>query len=321
MTTTTTTTTAPSSTTTTPAPTASPLGTATDPRERAAYDAILPLARALPEKDLIALNLDVPEVISKSLAVYAAMQENRTVLAALPRYDIDSLDGLESAALALAAAHGACLAATLPPDQLATLIEQGTQLRRSLLNWSIGLADAGIVNGAMFEKAPMGNGFLDIATGLTTLVMAYRSSNWVAVKDNSALTDAMLVDAESLSQRIHAQVGYRNLGPARVAEAADLRVRFFTICVNRYDQIRRAVTFLRWSEGDVDELVPSLYLRPHKKPAQDGTNATLGNAPAQGQPASPQHPASPAAPSPSATTAPRVPGAPGTPDSSPFLTA
>jgi len=44
-----------------------------------------------------------------------------------------------------------------------------------------------------------------------------------------------------------------------VRAAADARNRVFTLLTRRYDQVRRAVVFLRWDEGDADRIVPSLY--------------------------------------------------------------
>ena len=40
------------------------------------------------------------------------------------------------------------------------------------------------------------------------------------------------------------------------------RQRVFTLLARAYDQLRRHLSFLRWSEGDVDEIAPSLYAFP-----------------------------------------------------------
>lgn len=41
--------------------------------------------------------------------------------------------------------------------------------------------------------------------------------------------------------------------------ANERRQRAFTLFARAYDECRRAATYLRWQEGDADELVPSLY--------------------------------------------------------------
>jgi hypothetical protein len=99
-------------------------------------------------------------------------------------------------------------------------------------------------------------------------------------------------------------VGSREEAPANVAEVAQQRQRNFTLFVKAYDEVRRAVSFLRWKEGDLDRIAPSLYsgrgnsnVRPKQEPqpvvpatppAQGGTTIGTGaaTAPAATAPAS-----------------------------------
>ena len=75
------------------------------------------------------------------------------------------------------------------------------------------------------------------------------------------------------------------------AEAAEIRQQAFTLFVNNYDQVRRAISFLRWNEGDVDDIIPSLYAgrstgkrkngsdvlpAPAANPNTPGTNTVAG---------------------------------------------
>jgi hypothetical protein len=53
--------------------------------------------------------------------------------------------------------------------------------------------------------------------------------------------------------------GQREQGPAVVVETARIRQQAFTLLVKAYDETRRAVSFLRWREGDADTIAPSLY--------------------------------------------------------------
>ena len=43
------------------------------------------------------------------------------------------------------------------------------------------------------------------------------------------------------------------------AESAEQRDRAFTLFIRCYDQIRRAILFLRWEQDDADTIAPSLY--------------------------------------------------------------
>lgn len=68
-------------------------------------------------------------------------------------------------------------------------------------------------------------------------------------------------------------LGEREQGASRVP-AAELRLRALTDLVRRYDEIRRMVSYLRWNEGDADDIAPSLYARRPGRKAQDDTQST-----------------------------------------------
>jgi hypothetical protein len=59
-----------------------------------------------------------------------------------------------------------------------------------------------------------------------------------------------------------------------VKAAADLRNRAFTLFTRGYDQMRRAVAFLRWDEGDADKVVPSLYAKHRRSKKKTDTTRT-----------------------------------------------
>ena len=50
-----------------------------------------------------------------------------------------------------------------------------------------------------------------------------------------------------------------------------LRDRAYTLVVETYDEIRRALNYVRWAEDDADEIAPSLYAgRAHRRaPKED----------------------------------------------------
>ena len=71
-------------------------------------------------------------------------------------------------------------------------------------------------------------------------------------------------------------------GPDRRA-ATDVRNRAFTLLVHTYEESRRAVQYLRFWEGDADDLAPSMYEKHRGKQGQNGgqeraSPGTLSNA-------------------------------------------
>jgi hypothetical protein len=78
--------------------------------------------------------------------------------------------------------------------------------------------------------------------------------------------------AAELAPELLVALGERGHGKtaSSAAAAADRRARAFTLLVDAYDACRRAVTYLRWNEGDADLIAPSLFkLRgPRRSPAE-----------------------------------------------------
>lgn len=78
-----------------------------------------------------------------------------------------------------------------------------------------------------------------------------------------------LVQAHS-SYREHAAA------PDNRAELRLMRQRAFTLLVSSYDEARRAVSFLRWHEQDLESIAPSLWsgrgARPQPKPASSSAD-------------------------------------------------
>src|SRR5262249_14133252 len=68
-----------------------------------------------------------------------------------------------------------------------------------------------------------------------------------------------LDQARDIGEKLLAAVGAKEQGPALVAAQALQRQRNFTLFANAYDQVRRAISYLRWNEDDVDDIAPSLY--------------------------------------------------------------
>lgn len=138
---------------------------------------------------------------------------------------------------------------------------------------------------------------------------------FLAGKDNADLLGEKLVNA----------LGTREQSPLVTAEVTQLRQRVFTLFVNAWDQVRRAVSYLRWNDDDVDDIVPSLYAgrtrrktdappAPPEPPAAEGGAATKTAVGGTTIAAAATSTAEGAEPKPAVTAE----GAKGTPGSSPF---
>jgi hypothetical protein len=149
--------------------------------------------------------------------------------------------------------------------------------------------------------------------------------SWSAISTKTAITTDDLDQAELIGDQLVSAVGSREEAPASVAEVSVQRQRNFTLFLNAYDEVRRAITFLRWNENDVERIAPSLYAGRGNSNTRKKTDDTP---PTTGQPVAGAAPvAAPTAPSPAVSSASAThtaltpaasPVAPGLPGSSPF---
>lgn len=130
------------------------------------------------------------------------------------------------------------------------------------------------------------------------------------------MTTADLENAAKLAATFANALGEREKGPASTSDSSELRIRAYTQMVITWDEIRRVITFLRWHQGDVDAVAPSLWAgRGRRSDESERTATPVVAGPTPAQPTTPATPATPVV-TPPATP----PIAPGLPGASPFIT-
>lgn len=271
---------------------------------------------ALPLDQLVPLNVDVQFATRTILGALPEMRVLRAqIVKDLPSFDVAPFDKLEDYAQALTFAHSSFQIATQPPDDMDIVIETGTLLRERMLADTKALGLYGLFDVKQLEHLKGGNGFNNLAADLELLSRAMTAA-WETIKAK-ALTPFEDVQAASrIALRLTRIIGLREQGPARLAAAAELRLRAFTVVIRTYEEAREAIGYLRRREGDADNIAPTLYPGKARRKATaeveantQGPNGTLVIPPA---PATPATGASPAA-------APTAPGAAGPTVREPFM--
>ncbi len=229
------------------------------PRAAAAFAAIQPeMLKLLPE-DLGRINIDISQAVSIALGVLPGLAFLRSRMAELPDFDISRFDNLETYALGAWYAHLLALPPASPSNPVQPLLEEATLLRALLLGDAEALAARGYLNVESVKAIRAGNGNMDTANDLVAL-SALMGSAWSKIETRTAATAEEVHRAGDLGPLLIAALGVREHGATVTpAEAADRKVRAFTLFNKAYDQARRAVIYLRWNEGDADTLAPSLY--------------------------------------------------------------
>jgi hypothetical protein len=220
---------------------------------RQAFDQALPAAAAISEDELMPVNLDVPSAVATAIGALPKILAYREEAAMLHGFDISHFDRLQLYTFAVGHAHARFLAASAPPEALASLTESGTKLRDTMHSDAVALAHRGLVNGDRVAEFKGSVGYKNLAFDLLGLAALLRES-WDKIVSRTAIQLR-----ELLGRQLMDAVGAREQAPAMVAHAQAQRQRNFTLFSRSYDQVRRAILYLRWDKEDIDQVCPSLY--------------------------------------------------------------
>lgn len=226
----------------------------------AALAAVKKEALALAAEDLATINVDIPLAVSISLGVIPHLAEHREqITVELPHFPIKRFDKLHKYTVAAYQAHILWMPPEVNENQVAALLSEASPLRGTLLSDAEALALRGLLDADAVAAIRAGKGNLDTANDLVALSQLL-GANWNKIKGRTGATQEEVGRAATLGVEFLSALGVRDHGLLTTPDtAADLRRRTFTLFVRAYDEVRRAITYLRWHEGDADVIIPSLY--------------------------------------------------------------
>ncbi len=253
------------------------------PRYSAAYELHLPAILAVPEETLLSINVDIDGVVTNTLGRLPRIYALAPQLRELEQFDSVALDNLEGYLLAMAHAQ-ALHAFAEDTESLSAPAEMAVQMREVLLADAKALVQRGLLNGKGLERLRGTRGYRNVGFDLVALTGVMRQ-NWAQIDGRSAIRLEELDRAEALADQLLISVGLRDQTPPEPAESALIRQRAFTLFVRTYDEVRRAITYLRWHHDDADEIAPSIYAgrqRRRTPPEQRDTGTDLPVEPEEG---------------------------------------
>lgn len=238
------------------------------PRLREALVKVRPEMAALEQKDLLQIQVDPMTAVTTARGALAQIRAFRSLLLQLPEFEIKNLDNLELYASATIQTQSVFLGASAPPEHFQELVAEATELRELLLSDATALAHRGIINGSRLGDLKGAVGYRNVASDLLTLGNMIRA-DWSRVAAKSGVTEAELDRAEVVGDQLLNDIGVKQLAPAAIAAVALERQQAYTLFMNAYDQVRRAIGFVRWNEDDADVIAPSLFAGRKRKPHTD----------------------------------------------------
>lgn len=280
---------------------------------QAAYDRRLPEITAVPDAELVRLNLDVRTTIATVLGVLPKIDKLRASMSALSFLNQRYVEGLEDYALATGEANSRYEIATTPPEAITALNAEAMALRQTLKLDATVLAHRGLIAPERLTPFRGLLGFQNVGFELIQWAILLGDC-WPQIQGRTALTAKEINRAKLVGERLVQLAGVRKHAPVVVAEVARIRRQAMTLLVNAYDEVQRAVGYLRWHEDDADRIAPSLYADGRGKRRPPSATPVPGPMPAPGP-----------VPSPGSVPVPDVPPsndssiAPGLPGASPFV--
>jgi hypothetical protein len=256
------------SSSTTPTPEASP---ARGPQAAAeAFTKIEPELAAIGADELAPLEVDVAAAVSAALAAVPRIREHReAIVEQLPQHPIEPLDKLETYALAAWYAHLAHTYASTSPEAGKAMIEEAQRLREGLLIAAEALAHRGLLDADAVARIRKGSGHADTAGDLSALGALFASS-WGRVSSKTAVERTEIDRALELGPAVMVAITVKKHGVK--GDSGELRSRAFALLAQAYESCRRALAYLRWKEGDLDAIAPSLTRKkPGRKPKKAET--------------------------------------------------
>jgi hypothetical protein len=238
---------------------------------RDAYRHMEPRARAIPLNELLAVNIDIPTAVIVALGTARSVQELRQeVRKQLPTFDLSVFDRLKTVAQAAGHAHVLWLVSDVRCDNVPALSIKCQALRQRLHDHAIALAAQGVLSRNHNHLMISSEG-LPLAKDFGKLTRYLRVA-WDEAGFDGPRERRDLQRAEELADELFSEAAKRETAQSTAEyESTEQRQRFFTLLVQEYEQIRRAVTFVRWNEGDGHRVAPTLFResRPRRRRKKD----------------------------------------------------
>ena len=223
----------------------------------------------MPADKLPRINLNVIDAVVTVLGLLPKLRVLRDrLLQALPEFDPESLDRLELYASALAHADLLCRQTPESSKPLQRVAAEAVRVRNLLRADAVPLAARGLIDTDALKAHDGTNGYKVLDFDLQILVQILQQ-DWERIRGRCAVTKAELTHATNLALDILNLLG----SPHEITAARQIRARAFKLFIEAYDEVRRAIVWLRWKNGDADKLAPSLYIKRGKARAKKEAKA------------------------------------------------
>jgi hypothetical protein len=226
---------------------------------RVAFDATAADRAAVDLSTIAPYNLDATYAVAIARAIPARLNPHRATIAALPSSDVRHLDQLPVYADALEFAHATLTSRAARVRALPELAAEAYPLRALLLAYGDLLALKGRMPADVLTRLRQGSGYRDLVEDLNTLLVLF-GDRPDALGPGSPVGVDDLERARQLTRQLSDQLGTDRDLTLTQDELAQERRKIAHLLLTAHRELRRAVDYIRFHEGDAGALVPSLHL-------------------------------------------------------------
>lgn len=225
----------------------------------AAYRRVSGAIAAVSDEQLVTMNVDVPTAAGVVKAAALRLAPMRASLVdAIRHFDVSAFDQLADVADAVVYLHTELKRQDEPEDVTPALYEEALRYRERVVSVGRLLVKLQLIDTTAFQSAGSVLGYRSVGLELigtcTTLLEKLPS-----LAGRCPLTEAQLLRGRTLGNMLLDAVNERGVDVERTSPMHKERLRAFSLMSHRYDELRRAVAFVRWHEEDAEALAPSWF--------------------------------------------------------------
>lgn len=179
----------------------------------------------------------------------------------LPEYNVERASRLLDYARAAHYAHIVVNGVAGGEERVRAILEEASPLRERMLSAGELHALYGLFDGGRVAGIRRGTGHLDTANDLVDLSVLFGESI-DKLAGQTPVTKADIERASELGFQLIVALGQRDQGTdgsSTPAKQEEDRLKAFWLYHDVYEESRQAMTYVRWREGDADQLTPSLF--------------------------------------------------------------
>jgi hypothetical protein len=212
---------------------------------------------ALPQTEVLTPRVDVAAAALIAIGAMPEIEAQRSaVVAMFGDAGARLLDRLMPIAQALMLANARLI--TIAERDLEPMARELMDMRTRLFTAASALMERGLVNKKSLGPLAGGQSYQARVTDTIALVEWFHSQP-AAVRAYTTIDEAALTHALELADAFAKAFAERDQARAGSSRQGRDRARVFTLFFQTYDRVRQLITYLRWHEGDVDKIAPSLF--------------------------------------------------------------